>query len=262
MSDELTSFDGMEPVEIGSTEYDNGHTEAPDTPVLSIDEYSSYRVPVKLDGEELQVPLSEAIAGYQRQADYTRKTQELSQQREQVQFATALQAALDSDPASTLELLSQHYGISKKAAAEMMEQEDEYLDPVEKKYRELDRRIAQFEESQNQQLIEREIQGLQSKYGDFDVKEVVTLAIQRGTTDLEGTYKQLAFDKMVAQKELEELGQQRRSEIEKSVMQSKRIASVVNGGSSATASTTSETLTPISSVAEAWAAAKRQMGAS
>lgn len=104
MSDELTSFDGMEPVEVGSTEYDNGHTEAPDTPVLSIDEYSSYRVPVKLDGEELQVPLSEAIAGYQRQADYTRKTQELSQQREQVQFATALQAALDSDPASTLEL--------------------------------------------------------------------------------------------------------------------------------------------------------------
>jgi hypothetical protein len=265
MSEELAEFVEMEP-DTGSTEfadeYTDYYTEAPDTPILALDEYADYRVPIKLDGEELQIPLSEAIAGYQRQADYTRKTQELSQQREEVQFASALSAALESDPAKTIDMLSSHYGISRKAAAEMVQEaEPEYLDPTEQKYRELDRRIAQFEESQNQQLIEREIQGLQSKYGDFDVKEVVTLAIQRGTTDLEGTYKQLAFDKMVAQKELEELGQQRRSEIEKSVMQSKRIASVVNGGSSATASTTSETLTPISSVAEAWAAAKRQMGA-
>jgi hypothetical protein len=251
----------MEPVEVGSTEYDNGHTEAPDTPVLSIDEYSSYRVPVKLDGEELQVPLSEAIAGYQRQADYTRKTQELSQQREQVQFATALQAALDSDPASTLELLSQHYGISKKAAAEMMEQEDEYLDPVEKKYRELDRRIAQFEEEKSQQQIEREIAGLQDRYPDFDVKEVVQVALQRDTTDLEGIYKQLAFDKMVNEARMAKLGKERQQQIEESVLESKRIASVINGGSSATASTTSDSFEPITSIAEAWAAAKRQMGA-
>jgi hypothetical protein len=251
----------MEPVEVGSTEYDNGHTEAPDTPVLSIDEYSSYRVPVKLDGEELQVPLSEAIAGYQRQADYTRKTQELSQQREQVQFATALQAALDSDPASTLELLSQHYGISKKAAAEMMEQEDEYLDPVEKKYRELDRRIAQFEEEKSQQQIEREIAGLQDRYPDFDVKEVVQVALQRDTTDLEGIYKQLAFDKMVNEARMAKLGKERQQQIEESVLESKRIASVINGGSSATVSTTSDSFEPITSIAEAWAAAKRQMGA-
>jgi hypothetical protein len=255
MSDELTSFDGMEPeVEVGSTEYDNGHTEAPDTPILSIDEYAGYKVPVKLDGEELQVPLSEAIAGYQRQADYTRKTQELSQQKEQFQFATALQAALDSDPASTLELLSQHYGISQKAAAEMMEQEDEYLDPVEKKYRELDRRIAQFEEEKSQQQIEREIAGLQDRYPDFDVKEVVQVALQRDTTDLEGIYKQLAFDKMVNEARMAKLGKERQQQIEESVLESKRIASIINGGSSATASTTSDSFEPITSIAEAWAA--------
>jgi hypothetical protein len=262
MSDELTSFDGMEPaVEVGSTEYDNGHTEAPDTPILSIDEYAGYKVPVKLDGEELQVPLSEAIAGYQRQADYTRKTQELSQQKEEFQFATALQAALDSDPASTLELLSQHYGISQKAAAEMMEQEDEYLDPVEKKYRELDKRIAQFEEEKSQQQIEKEIAGLQDRYPDFDVKEVVQVALQRDTTDLEGIYKQLAFDKMVNEARMAKLGKERQQQIEESVLESKRIASVINGGSSATASTTSDSFEPITSIAEAWAAAKRQMGA-
>jgi hypothetical protein len=72
---------------------------------LSVEEYSNHRVPVKLDGEELQVPLSEAIAGYQRQADYTRKTQELSQQRDQFQFASALEAALERDPAATIDML-------------------------------------------------------------------------------------------------------------------------------------------------------------
>lgn len=260
MSDELTSFDGMEP-DSGSTEYEYDNTEAPDTPILSMDEYSNYSVPIKLDGEELQVPLSEAIAGYQRQADYTRKTQELSQQREQVQFAASLASALEADPAKTLDLLSSHYGISRQAAAQMVEQEPEYLDPIEQKYRELDKRIGQFEEYQNKQAVEREILDLQSKYGDFDPREVVTLALAKGTTDLEGTYKQLAFDKMMAQRELDGLAQQRQAQIEESVMQSKRLASVVNGGSSATGSTTTERIEPVKTIAEAWAAAKRQMGA-
>jgi hypothetical protein len=38
-------------------------------------------IPVKVDGKETQVPLSEAIAGYQRQADYSRKTMELAEHR-------------------------------------------------------------------------------------------------------------------------------------------------------------------------------------
>ena len=38
-------------------------------------------VTIKVDGKEVQVPLSEVKAGYQRQADYTRKTMEVSEQR-------------------------------------------------------------------------------------------------------------------------------------------------------------------------------------
>lgn len=41
-------------------------------------------VTAKVDGEEVEIPLSEAVQGYQRQKDYTRKTQELSEQREEV----------------------------------------------------------------------------------------------------------------------------------------------------------------------------------
>jgi hypothetical protein len=41
-------------------------------------------VTVKINGEEKQVPLAELKNGYQRQSDYTSKTQELSQQRQEV----------------------------------------------------------------------------------------------------------------------------------------------------------------------------------
>lgn len=41
-------------------------------------------VQVKVQGEEMEVPLSEAIGGYQREADYTRKSQELAERREEL----------------------------------------------------------------------------------------------------------------------------------------------------------------------------------
>lgn len=265
MSDEIATPE-VEPVVDGSTVAPSEISEAPDTPVLSVDEYSNYRVPIKIDGEELQVPLSEALAGYQRQADYTRKTQELSQQRDQLQFAAALQSALETDPQTTIDLLMDHYGISRKAATEMANaaSEMDYLsdDPIERRYRELDQRIASFEDYQSQQQVEREIQALQSKYSDFDVKEVVSTALRMGTNDLEGVYKQLAFDRMVQQAQLAKAAQERQQQADAAVLEAKRAASVVSGGASATSSTTNEAFVPITSVADAWEAAKRQMGAS
>jgi len=260
MSDEVTQ---AQPVETSGSPVSESVTEAPDTPVLSVEEYSDYRVPVKLDGEELQVPLSEAIAGYQRQADYTRKTQELAQQREQFQFASALQTALETDPAATIDLLSKHYGISRQAAAEMVADGEDFemLDPVEQRYRELDKRIATFEDFQTQQKVEAEVQRLQSKYQDFNIQEVITTALRLGSTDLEGTYKQLAFDKMMSKMELERKATEHKTAAEQAVVEAKRQASVVSGGASATATTTNESFEPITSVREAWEAAKRQYGA-
>lgn len=42
---------------------------------------------VKVDGEEVEVPYKELVDGYQRQADYTRKTQEIADQRRQLETA-------------------------------------------------------------------------------------------------------------------------------------------------------------------------------
>lgn len=48
-------------------------------------------VTVKIDGKEERLPLDEVIAGYSRNADYTRKTQQLSEQRKTAE--TELEAA-------------------------------------------------------------------------------------------------------------------------------------------------------------------------
>ena len=108
MSDEIATQDSMEP-NIGTTEDVGMETQVSDMPYLETENYANHVVRVKLDGEELQVPLSEALAGYQRQADYTRKTQELAEQRNQMQYAATIQTALERDPEATIDLLARHY---------------------------------------------------------------------------------------------------------------------------------------------------------
>ena len=124
-------------------------------------QYNDKVVKLQVDGEEVQVPLQEALAGYQRQADYTRKTQELSEQRKQVEFAATLAQSLQEDPAGTLQALQQHYGVGTVAA---IPEEEEWLDPAEKQMRQLEQRIAAFEQSKAMDELTKTIDKLQSKY--------------------------------------------------------------------------------------------------
>lgn len=264
MSDEVAAATGTEPVG-GSPEVSSeANSQGAETPVLSVDEYQNYQVPIKIDGQESYVPLSEAISGYQRQADYTRKTQELAEQREQMQFAAALQSALERDPAATIDLLARHYGISRQAAADMVNgYEDSYeeLDPVEQRYKALDERIAAFEEQQAVAQVEKEISRLQAKYQDFDSSEVVNAALRANTTDLEAVYKQIAFDRMMARQETERAAREQLAAREQQVVEAKREASVVSGGSNPTGAGMVQEAEPIRSIRDAWAAAKEQLNA-
>jgi hypothetical protein len=206
-------------------------------------------IKLQVDGEEVVVPVKEALAGYQRQADYTRKTQELSEQRKQVQYASALQEALQSDPAATLQLLNQQYGVATQP------QEDEWMDPAEQQLRQLEQRIAAFEQSKAMDELTRTIDTLQSKYGeDFDADEVVAKALATGSTDLESIFKQITFDKVYskaseATKKLSE---------EQARVQSKRSAAIVSGGTAAKSPVTTQTAQP-KSVFEAFENAKRAL---
>ena len=83
---------------------------------------------VKVDGEEFEVPLSELVAGYQRSADYTRKTQALADQRKTLADAEALLSALQRNPQQTLVVLAEAYGLRGQ---EPDEQGGEYLSEEE-----------------------------------------------------------------------------------------------------------------------------------
>jgi hypothetical protein len=231
---------------------------------LDLDEFREHRVRIKVDGEEVVVPLTEAVAGYQRQADYTRKTQELAQQRSELQWAAALKGALDNDPQGTVDLLMQHYGISRPQAQQMQQQmqaQDPYgfddfdldprgADPLTPKLSELEQRLARFEEAQAQQQLQAEIARLQTTYGpDFDPNEVIAAALQRRSTDLEATFKQIAFDRLLVK--------QRQAEAESQRTQTKKAAAVVSGGASAKPAGRDDG--PIRSIADAFRAAKRDL---
>lgn len=233
--------------------------EEPSYDYLNVDEYADKYVRLTVDGEELEVPLKEAVSGYQRQADYTRKTQALAEERRNVQFAQAIQQALDNDPTATIELLKSHYGLDQQDI--LSEEDDLFMDPMEKQYKQLESRLRSFEEQQAYNELERTLGGLQQKYGDdFDANEVVSIALARGTTDLEGVYKQMAFDKLYQREQAQREMQTRKAEQEQKIVQAKRSSGIVAGGSSAQG--TSSESSPITSLRDAFAAAKQQLGIS
>jgi hypothetical protein len=63
---------------VEAPEVEDEATEAEDDPLVTI----------KVDGKEVQVPLSELKLGYQRQSDYTKKTMEVSEQRKAAEAET------------------------------------------------------------------------------------------------------------------------------------------------------------------------------
>jgi hypothetical protein len=208
-----------------------------------------------VDGEEIEVPLAEALNGYQRQADYTRKTQELAEQRRQVQFAAALQEALQNDPGSTLALLQEHYGVGVQQPSE---DEELYVDPVEKQYRQLESRIQAFEQEKAVRELESRIESLSRKYGeDFDASEVVSKALATGNTDLEAVYKQIAFDRLYEKSKVTSKVAAKQAEEAKKIVESKRDAAVVSKGGSAKSADVSSK--PIKSIRDAFESAKRQI---
>jgi hypothetical protein len=241
----------VDPTFDGQVENVESETTSSEDDYFSWDEYADKRVRLPVNGEEVEVPLKEALAGYQRQADYTRKTQELSQQRQQVQFASALQEALDKDPASTVELLRNHYGLDQDVV-----EDDEYMDPWEKQYREVNKRLQSFEESQALQDIEKTVSRLQARYGDdFNSNEVVAKALATGNNDLEAVYKQVAFDRLWENQKMINA----KSEKEKQIIESKRQTGIVSGAGSA-ATSVAPSAAPVSSLRDAFDLAKRQLG--
>ena len=124
-------------------------------------------IKVEIDGKE--VTIDELKNGYLRQADYTKKTQEVSQQRKESEEAIRFYEYLKQNPEAA-EALNNTVGVPAQ------------LDPTQSKVIELEQKMFDM-------MLERDIDMLTAKYDDFEVREVLELASQKGITNLEDAYK-------------------------------------------------------------------------
>jgi hypothetical protein len=122
----------------------------------------------------------------------------------------------------------------------------------------LEARIAKFEEAQATAALHAEVARLQAKYGeDFNPQEVVAAAVQSQSSDLEATFKTIAFDRIVARQNTKAT---KVAKVDDDKVAAKRaVGDVVSNGGSAKGSIPDSS--PIRSISDAYRAAKRSHGA-
>lgn len=166
--------------------------------VFDFDSIKDKPVQVTVGGETFEVPLNELRNGYMRQADYTRKTQQIAAQGELVRWAQDLQEALTSDPKGTIKYFQEQLGLLDDDGVS----DDPELGPIVKELRETRRELAELRQSQQVQVQERvnmevqsELNQMKSKYTDFDPLQVLPIAIENGLT-MEMAYKVWKADRV------------------------------------------------------------------
>jgi len=199
------------PAEAGETEQQaqepsEGAEQEPVRQYVEVDDPDNRYVRVRIDNEDVEVPYSEALKGYSREAHFTRNMQHLAQARQEAEYGIRLQQAMEANPQVTLQILAQQHGYNLVQPQQAPPAEDEYADPLE-------REIAnerQARESLEERLAQREadeqlgyaVAGLRSQFNlsDEDLQTVVGTAYQMGlgVEALPLIYKTMQFDRIDA----------------------------------------------------------------
>ena len=117
---------------------------------------------IKVGGEEMEVDIDELKSGYQRQADYTRKSQALAEQRKGTEKIQAERMQLEQERqmyANGLQMLQEQQSAKlqdfDKVEWETLKQEDPYAYMIKKdEYRDAQERVSNA--AQQQALIQQE----------------------------------------------------------------------------------------------------------
>jgi hypothetical protein len=153
-------------------------------------------VTVKVDGVETQVPLSEAVAGYQRQAHFTKGQQAIKAREQELAQADALYKAFEADPLGTLELLNEQFEELRQQGTD--NEFGNEPDPIQQKLTEHEEFIQQQRETAAVQAVNAEIYRLQKQYGDFDRESLLQHAIDLGGVPLQAALADLLLTSGVA----------------------------------------------------------------
>jgi len=226
--------------------------DSPDSSVEVLGEPVGDGYTVKVDGVEEQVSLNELRDGYQRQADYTRKTQELASERGRLQQAEAIVNSLEADPAGTLAALGDAFGVGGTAAQPTgsVDPWDE-PDPSEQRIASLEARLADQDRLQRRQQVEKQVDQLKEIYGDFNAPELYQHALTHKIGNLEAALTHMRYNDVAAKAS--------KLEQDKERTEAKRGASVVEPSGSKQAGSATEPVKMVSSIREAFMDAKRSL---
>lgn len=256
--------------------------EAPQVKYFDPTTVADHVVKVKVNGEEIEVPVSDLTAGYSRTADYTQKTQALAAEREQIAFWQQVDQAMRVNPQMTLQYLQQTYGITPAQASAAVEQatgaDDAWGDdPAQlalkqelQELRAMVQPVVRYTQVQQAEVdLRQTVQGLTQKYGaDFNPTEVVQEAIRRGATQasqLESVFRDMQFDKYRALASANQTlqGQAAATDAQR-IAAAQQAAAITGAGRSASGVAASPPSNKSSSgrmtVAQAFAAAKAEHG--
>lgn len=241
---------------------------------LDLTQFSDKYVRVKVNGEEVDIPVADLPNQAMMHADYTRKTQELAEQRRQVEFWQQVDQAMKVDPQTTLEYLAKTHGVQVAQAAQQRADDDddwglddEGAPPELERFRQELAPVIDFVEQQRAAAyLDQVVQGLSQKYGDdFNPQEVVREATSRGIYDpsmLEMVFKDMSFERYRAQS----AAQQQFSAQQQAVTQQRQAAAqtasrVIGNVPSASAAGVATAPKPVvNSVYDAFLVAKKELG--
>lgn len=223
----------------------------PELPITDPIETSGYTI--KIDGEQQQVSLEELQSGYQRQADYTRKTQELASERQRLQQAETIVSALEADPQGTLAALGNALGVADSPVPrdDMSSWEDE--DPTAQRVAHLEAQVARQAQTHRKQALDKEVSRLKGQYGDFDEQGLFKHALDNKIANLEAAYTHMNFNGLA--------GYAGKLQRDQETLEAKRGGAPVEGGKTVQqGAVVGDSPKKVTSLREAFALAKQELG--
>ena len=167
---------------------------------------------VKVDGQEQQVSLEELQNGYQRQADYTRKTQELGRERERLAQGEAIVQALEADPAGAINALTDAFGLAYEDNQNPQMPAFEDLDPEEQRLQRIEISIEEQERAGRQSSLQKDLQNLRDKYAtDINESELYAHALRNNIGNLEAAYTHMTYGAMQEQAKNADIVEEKRA---------------------------------------------------
>lgn len=203
--------------------------------------------PVVVDGQVVNVPLSELIKGYSRQSDYSRKMNALANQRRQLNDANELLLAMDRNPRETLAVLARHYGVEQpQPTSEGYDDEARGQTtgptPEAERLRQLEDWVQSQESRQREAAVDTELSRLHNQYGEFDEEELFGFAVQRDIRDLETALRAMTYQPASAPR-----------------VEKRKVAGMAGGSGRNGAATPKQPVEDIKDFRDAYEAAKREL---